>query len=71
MPHPGLPVATNPNFDGRIVDVQPEFQQQLRTLIPRLLDSSNLIVKDINGDKITCRQLLEYFKVRACVHIKY
>lgn len=32
-------------------------------LIPLLLDPDNLIVKEINGSKVTCRDLMEYFKV--------
>ncbi|GMR48211.1 hypothetical protein PMAYCL1PPCAC_18406, partial [Pristionchus mayeri] len=62
MPHPGLKVATNPNFEGKVVDIEPEFQQQLRTLVPRLLDPGNLLVKEVNGRKTTCRELVEYFK---------
>ncbi|CAP32657.1 Protein CBG13900 [Caenorhabditis briggsae] len=62
MPHPGLKVATNPNFDGKLVDIENEFQQQLGVMIPRLLDSHALVHKEINGQKMTCRELLEYFK---------
>ncbi|CAD6194565.1 unnamed protein product [Caenorhabditis auriculariae] len=62
MPHPGLRVATNPNFDGKLVDIEKEFQQQLRVMVPKLLDSFNLAHKEINGQKITCRGLVEYFK---------
>lgn len=67
MPHPGLKVATNPNFDGKLVDIENEFQQQLGVMIPRLLDSHALVHKEINGQKMTCRELLEYFK--AYMHI--
>ncbi|PAV64808.1 hypothetical protein WR25_01040 [Diploscapter pachys] len=62
MPHPGLKVATNPHFDGRMHDIEPSFQEMLRVLVPRLMDSSNLVMKEINGQKITCRELVEYFK---------
>ncbi|CAB3410009.1 unnamed protein product [Caenorhabditis bovis] len=62
MPHPGLRVATNPNFDGKLTEIEPEFQQQLKGMVPRILDSHSLVHKEINGQKITCRALLEYFK---------
>ncbi|CAJ0560201.1 unnamed protein product, partial [Mesorhabditis spiculigera] len=62
MPHPGLKVATNPNFDGKLTDIEPEFQHSLHALIPRILDGANLVLKDINGGKVTCRELVEYFK---------
>ncbi|XP_074087319.1 atlastin-3 isoform X2 [Macrotis lagotis] len=63
LPHPGLKVATNPTFDGKLRDISPDFKDQLRTLIPLVLDANNLMEKEINGSKVTCRGLLEYFKV--------
>ncbi|KAH3853548.1 atlastin-2-like isoform X2 [Dreissena polymorpha] len=62
MPHPGLRVATNPHFDGRLKDIEVDFKSQLRELVPMLLGKENLIVKEINGSQITCRELVEYFK---------
>uniref|UniRef100_A0A0R3S0R0 GB1/RHD3-type G domain-containing protein n=1 Tax=Elaeophora elaphi TaxID=1147741 RepID=A0A0R3S0R0_9BILA len=62
MPHPGLRVSTSPVFRGQISDIENEFQQQLRSFVPRLLDSNNLVLKQINGREITCRELVEYFR---------
>uniref|UniRef100_A0A8C5DPW5 GB1/RHD3-type G domain-containing protein n=1 Tax=Gouania willdenowi TaxID=441366 RepID=A0A8C5DPW5_GOUWI len=62
MPHPGLKVATNPHFDGRIKEIDEEFINNLEVLVPWLLSPQNIDVKEINGSKITCRGLLEYFK---------
>ncbi|XP_072016798.1 atlastin-1-like [Amphiura filiformis] len=62
MPHPGLAVARNPKFDGRLADIDAEFKKYLEMLAPSLLSPSSLLVKEINGDKVTCRALLEYFK---------
>ncbi|XP_066535084.1 atlastin-1 [Hoplias malabaricus] len=62
MPHPGLKVATNPHFDGRLKEIDREFISNLQVLVPWLLSPKNLDVKEINGSKITCRGLLEYFK---------
>eukprot|EP00111_Clytia_hemisphaerica_P011671 TCONS_00034289-protein len=61
MPHPGKHVATNPNFKGRLRDIDGEFKEYLDQLVPRLLAPSNLLVKSINGSDLTCRELLEYF----------
>uniref|UniRef100_A0AAR2IY28 GB1/RHD3-type G domain-containing protein n=1 Tax=Pygocentrus nattereri TaxID=42514 RepID=A0AAR2IY28_PYGNA len=63
LPHPGLKVATSPSFQGQLCDVAPEFKKELHSLIPTLLDPDKLAVKEINGNKVTCRGLLEYFKV--------
>lgn len=48
------------------LDVAPEFKTELCNLIPMLLDPERLAVKEISGNKVTCRGLLEYFKVGTC-----
>ncbi|XP_015414354.1 PREDICTED: atlastin-2 [Myotis davidii] len=62
LPHPGLKVATNPNFDGRLKDIDEDFKRELRNLVPLLLAPENLVEKEISGSKVTCRDLVEYFK---------
>lgn len=62
LPHPGLKVATNPHFDGRLSDIADNFRENLKVLVPYMLSSENLILKEVNGKKITCKELLEYFK---------
>nr|XP_012144988.1 PREDICTED: atlastin isoform X2 [Megachile rotundata] len=62
MPHPGLNIATNPHFDGRLSEIQPEFKQQLKVLIPMLLAPENLVTKKIDGQVVKAKDLLEYFK---------
>ncbi|KAF4527359.1 hypothetical protein B566_EDAN001138 [Ephemera danica] len=62
MPHPGLRVATNPNFDGRLSDIEGDFKHQLSVLIPQLLAPKNLVVKEISGQKVRAKELLQYFK---------
>ncbi|XP_068420370.1 atlastin-2 isoform X3 [Eschrichtius robustus] len=65
LPHPGLKVATNPSFDGRLKDIDEEFKRELRNLVPLLLAPENLVEKEISGSKVTCRDLVEYFKATA------
>ncbi|XP_075269526.1 atlastin-2 isoform X3 [Opisthocomus hoazin] len=62
LPHPGLKVATNPSFDGRLNDIDEDFKNELRNLVPLLLAPENLVEKEISGSKVTCRDLVEYFK---------
>ncbi|CAG0883977.1 unnamed protein product [Darwinula stevensoni] len=62
MPHPGLKVATDPNFCGCLTDIDEEFQRQLKELVPMLLSPKNMILKEIGGRKIKCKELLHYFK---------
>uniref|UniRef100_A0A182YAR7 Uncharacterized protein n=1 Tax=Anopheles stephensi TaxID=30069 RepID=A0A182YAR7_ANOST len=68
MPHPGLTVATNPSFDGRLSDITPEFKQSLRELVPMLLAPENLIVKEINGQRVKARDLVQYFKSYMAIY---
>ncbi|XP_041803296.1 atlastin-2 isoform X1 [Chelmon rostratus] len=62
LPHPGLKVATNPYFDGRLRDIDGDFKRELAKLVPLLLAPERLVEKEIGGNKVTCRDLLEYFK---------
>ncbi|XP_051957642.1 atlastin-2-like isoform X2 [Xyrauchen texanus] len=62
LPHPGLKVATNPHFDGRIRDIDEDFKRELVNLVPLLLSPETLVVKEIGGSKVTCRDLVQYFK---------
>uniref|UniRef100_A0A8C5D9F7 Atlastin-2-like n=1 Tax=Gouania willdenowi TaxID=441366 RepID=A0A8C5D9F7_GOUWI len=62
LPHPGLKVATNPHFDGRLTDIDKDFKKHLVNLVPTLLAPVNLVEKEIGGVKLTCRDLLHYFK---------
>lgn len=62
LPHPGLKVATNPHFDGRLLDIDAEFKRELENLVPLLLSPENLMEKEISGSKVTCRDLLQYFR---------
>nr|CAB3224320.1 atlastin-2 [Phallusia mammillata] len=62
MPHPGLPVATNPQFQGALNDINEEFKSCMLQLAPQLLASENIRIKQINGVNITCADLVEYFR---------
>lgn len=62
MPHPGLRVATNPRFDGRLKEIEADFREQLQILVPLVLAPENIVLKEINGSQITAQELVEYFK---------
>lgn len=48
-------------------DIDGDFQKELLNLVPALLAPENLVEKEIGGVKITCRDLLHYFKVSLLV----
>lgn len=62
LPHPGLNIATNPKFDGRLSEIQAEFKKQLKELIPMILAPEKLVTKKIDGQDVKAKDLLEYFK---------
>lgn len=48
-----------------VSDIDEDFKKELLDLVPTLLSPENLVEKEIGGVKITCRDLLHYFKVRS------
>lgn len=68
MPHPGLKVATNPNFDGKLSDIEADFKTYLKKLVPLILAPENLILKEMNGQKVKVKELLQYFRSYMTVY---
>lgn len=68
MPHPGLKVATNPSFDGRLSDIETDFKKQLQEFVPLVLAPANLVVKKINGQKVKAKELVHYFKAYTAIY---
>eukprot|EP00096_Caligus_rogercresseyi_P004699 TRINITY_DN1910_c0_g1_i1.p1 TRINITY_DN1910_c0_g1~~TRINITY_DN1910_c0_g1_i1.p1 ORF type:complete len:527 (-),score=169.95 TRINITY_DN1910_c0_g1_i1:378-1958(-) len=62
LPHPGLKVATDPNFKGAIKDIEPDFIRHLKDFIPLNLSPDNVVLKKISGESIKCKELLPFFK---------
>lgn len=63
LPHPGLKVATNPNFNGQLSDIDSSFKENLAHLVPLLVSGDGLMVKKINGNPVTGSGLLDCFRV--------
>lgn len=68
MPHPGLKVTNDPQFNGCLKDIEPDFRQQLQILVEHLLAPEKLVVKEINGSQVSCRELVEYFKAYVKIY---
>ncbi|KAH6923438.1 hypothetical protein HPB50_001077 [Hyalomma asiaticum] len=62
MPHPGLKVATQQSFDGRLSDIEPHFIAHLKDLVQLVLGRDHLLVKKINGQAISCQEFVTYLK---------
>jgi len=68
MPHPGLRVATNPNFDGRLAEIESDFKKHLLDLVPLVLSPKNLVVKKIGGQEVKAKELVHYFKAYTAIY---
>nr|XP_037272410.1 atlastin-2-like isoform X1 [Rhipicephalus microplus] len=67
MPHPGKKVAMDKSFDGRLADTEEEFRKKLPELVLSILAPENLLVKKINGRKISCQDFVTFFKAHVDV----
>lgn len=56
-------------IDWILLDIDEDFKKELRNLVPLLLAPENLVEKEISGSKVTCRDLVEYFKVSKLILI--
>jgi atlastin len=45
-----------------ISDIEGEFKKQLAILVPKVLAPKNLVVKEISGQKVKAKELVQYFK---------
>lgn len=57
--------------DGRLSDISDDFKIHLQELVLSLLAPDNLLVKEINGRKILCKDLMKYFQVYVNVFNGY
>ena len=62
MPHPGLRVATDPRFDGKLCDIEMGFKDHLKTFVPLLLSPAKIEVKKISGNPVKCKELVGFFR---------
>ncbi|XP_077493436.1 atlastin-1-like isoform X2 [Amblyomma americanum] len=65
MPRPGDKVETDYCFEGSLMDVDNNFKQKVQELVHWLLAPENLVPKKMNGQKITCEELMKYFRAYA------
>lgn len=60
LPHPGKKVATDPNFQGKLKDIDEEFITHLKAFVPSILAPENLIIKKINGVELKAKDFIHY-----------
>jgi len=50
------------------IDINPEFKNSLKELVPMLLAPENLILKEINGQRVKARDLIQYFQSYMAIY---
>eukprot|EP01103_Thecamoeba_quadrilineata_P005153 TRINITY_DN14989_c0_g1_i1.p1 TRINITY_DN14989_c0_g1~~TRINITY_DN14989_c0_g1_i1.p1 ORF type:complete len:562 (-),score=123.83 TRINITY_DN14989_c0_g1_i1:32-1717(-) len=61
LPHPGFEVTEDPDFDGKLSVVRPNFKDNLKIFVEQLLSDENIIIKKVNGEEIDCSELHTFF----------
>ena len=51
-----------------LLDIEPDFKEQLKILIPLLLSPENLVPKEIGGNKVKAKELLHYFQSYMAIY---
>lgn len=62
MPYPGRKVANGVDINGDLSQIDSEFVENVKKLVPSVLAPENLVRKKINGQKIRCRDLVTYMQ---------
>lgn len=55
-------VAERQSFRGHVKDLRPLFREEVKKMVPQLLDPHVLQPKTINGKPVTCRKMIQYLK---------
>lgn len=62
MPHPGYIAVHTLNFSGDMQPISSDFKKYVKELTPSLFAPENLIIKQINGNKVRAKQLSQYLQ---------
>lgn len=63
LPYPGKTVVTKETYDGTVKDMDDEFIESVKLLVPYILSKDNLVIKQIDGVDVTGQTMLDYIEV--------
>lgn len=61
MPHPGMNISDE-HFDGKLEDISQDFITNIDTLVRMVLTPNRLTIKEVNGEKIRFKELIQFFR---------
>lgn len=62
MPYPGDAVGRSEQFDGNLKNIDDKFIDMVKELLAKILAPENLIVKQVNGENIRAKDIVQYLK---------
>ncbi|XP_061197696.1 atlastin-1-like [Saccostrea echinata] len=62
LPHPGKVVVTSKTFNGKVKDIDEEFIDYVKKLVPYILSKEKLVTKRINSADVKGEDLLNYIE---------
>ena len=62
LPHPGLYVATNPDFNGDLNKVETPFLEQIQKFCCSVLSPKNIYLNKIGGCEMQAKEMVKYFQ---------
>lgn len=63
-----FPLSSSSSNFTILLDIEPDFKEQLKILIPLLLSPENLVPKEIGGNKVKAKELLHYFQSYMAIY---
>lgn len=63
LPHPGKAIVTNQAYNGLVKELDDDFVDNVKSLIPYILSKEMLVARQINNMDVTGKYLLKYVKV--------
>ncbi|KAF6203771.1 hypothetical protein GE061_002106 [Apolygus lucorum] len=63
LPDPGPKVMEEKSFDGKMRDIDLRFREVIQKFVPTILTPENLVLKKINGNFVTTREMFNYMRV--------
>uniref|UniRef100_A0A0A9Z7H3 Atlastin-2 n=1 Tax=Lygus hesperus TaxID=30085 RepID=A0A0A9Z7H3_LYGHE len=63
LPDPGIRVMEQRDFNGKMREIDKRFRDVVKTFVPMVLTPENLVLKKVQGQLVTTRQLFDYIRV--------
>lgn len=63
LPHPGRHVQTDPNFNGKLSEIDREFLTVLKQVVPTMLRPDKVLTKKVNGTELKAKDFVGFLRM--------